>query len=79
MDTKDVTSWFLLGIHLGIEVSVLTSIEGKYKSDNERFKIEVIQFWLRNDQEPSWSTLAKAVEDMGGHAKVVQTLKNHQG
>ena len=74
-----MTSWFSLGIYLGIEHPVLKSIEEKYKSDNERFKIEVIQSWLRNDQEPSWSTLAKAVEDMGGHAKVVQTLENHQG
>ena len=74
-----MTSWFSLGIHLGIEHPVLTRIEENYRSDNERFKIEVIQFWLRNDQEPSWSTLAEAVEDMGGHAKVVQTLKNHQG
>ena len=73
--TKEVTGWYSLGIHLQIAASYLNQIEKNYGSDAERCKIEVIKFLLCNDQNFTWSKLARAVEDMGGHAKVVQTLR----
>ena len=79
-DTKEVTRWYFLGIQLEIATSYLDHIEKNYGSDTERCKIEVFKYWLRNDQEPTKSKLAQAVEDMGGHAKVVQTLRaDHEG
>lgn len=78
-DTEELTDWFSLGIHLDIPTSDLKRIERDYK-DPVRCKIEVIDFWLDNDPEPTWSKLAHAVEDIGGHAKVVETLwTNHEG
>ena len=80
-DTKEVTNWYSLGIHLDITTSVLKRIEKDIMYvDPERCKIEVIEFWLNHDPEPTWNKLAQAVEDMGGHPKVVETLRaNHEG
>ena len=79
-DTKEVRNWFSLGVQLGIETGDLKYIEGKYTGDPERCKIEVIEYWLKNYPEPTWNELAQAVEDMGGHARVVETLRaNHAG
>ena len=73
-------NWFLLGVQLDIETSFLKQIEKNYIGDPERCKIEVIDIWLRLDPEPTWNKLAHALEDMGGHAKVVETLRaNHEG
>ena len=74
-----MTDWHTLGIQLGVEYYILKRIE-KNCGDIEQCKAEVIDFWLRNDSEPTWNGLARAVEDMGGHANVVQTLRaNHKG
>ena len=78
-DIKGVTDWFSLGVHLEIEYSVLDKIRKGYESDIEQCKIEVINFWLRNDKDPSWSKLAKAVEDIGGYSNIVLTLRKNQG
>lgn len=75
-----MTGWYSLGVQLEIETSHLNHIEEKHGNDTERCRIEVINYWLRNDREPTLKNLAKAVEDMGGHTKVVQTLRaNHEG
>ena len=79
-DTKEVTGWYSLGIQLEIGTSYLDHIEKNHSGDTERCKIEVIKYWLRNNQEPTMNKLAQAVEDMGGHATVVQTLRaNNEG
>ena len=79
-DTKEVGNWFSLGIMLGIESSELKRIERKYFADPDRCKTEVIDIWLDIDPEPTWNKLARAVEDVGRHAKVVETLRaNHEG
>ena len=72
-------NWFFLGIQLDIPTSVLKQLELQYDSF-ERLKTEVIEIWLHNDPEPTWNKLAQALEDIGGHAEVVQTLRaNHEG
>ena len=73
-------SWFSLGVQLGIETEYLKCVESDHPKDPERCKIEVIDRWLRYDPEATWSKFAQAVEDMGGHARVVETLRaNHEG
>ena len=74
-DTKEVTDWHSLGIQLEIPTSHLRHIEDNYGSNAKRCKMEVVDYWLQNDPEPARSKLAQAVEDMGGHANVVQTLR----
>ena len=38
----------------------------------------MIKYWLRNSPDPSWSTLANAVERMGGHANLVERLRSKE-
>ena len=35
----------------------------------------MIEYWLRNSPDASWTTLANAVERMGGHANLAKTLR----
>ena len=78
--TKEVKNWYPLGVQLGIETCNLKEIERNHGGDVERCKIEAIDHWLHNDPEPTWNKFVQALEDVGGHAKIVQTMKaNHEG
>ena len=72
---SEVTTPYQLGIRLKIDTAVLKGIEDNYPRDNVRQKTEVIEYWLRNSRDASWSTLADAVERMGGHARLVERLR----
>ena len=71
-----MTGWYCLGLNIEIATSYLDQIEKNNGSDAEQCKIEVIDIWLCNDENPTWRKLAQAVEDMEGYAKAVQIL-NH--
>ena len=74
-----MTDWYSLGIQLEISASHLLQIENS-GSNAERCKMEVIDFLFYNVDNPTSEKLAMAVEDMGRHANVVQTLRpNHEG
>ena len=74
----EVTKPYQLGIQLRIDLAELDKIEGNHHKDNDRQKIEVIKYWLRNSPDASWTTLANAVERMGGHANLVETLREKE-
>ena len=71
----EVTEPYQLGIQLKIDSSQLDTIEKKYPGDIGRQKTEVVKYWLRNSPDASWTTLANAVERMGGHSKLAETLR----
>ena len=71
----EVTKPYQLGIQLKIDSSILKVIERDY-SDINRQKTEVIEHWLRNSPDASWTTLANAVERMGKYARLTEKLKN---
>ena len=75
MALGDVTTPYKLGIQLNIDSSKLDEIEKNHHGNIDRQKTEVIKYWLRNSPYASWTTLANAVERMGGHANLVKTLK----
>ena len=72
---KEVTKPYKLGIQLKIDSSTLKTIEENHRGDIDRQKTEVIEHWLHNSPDASWTTLANAVERMGGHSKLVGRLK----
>ena len=75
-----MTEWYSLGIQLDIKTEDLNQIGRDHSGDAERCKTEVVSFWLRNTQERTWDRLAQAVDEMGKHANLAQTLReNHQG
>ena len=61
-----------------IDSSELDSIEKNHLRDIDRQKTEVVKYWLRNSPDASWTTLAKAVEKMGGYARLVGRLKSKE-
>ena len=73
-ELREVTDYNALGIQLGIEPSKLRLLEANYQ-DSEHRRREVIDHWLCNADDPSWTSLAKAVEDIRGHDRLVHHLK----
>ena len=71
----EVSEPYQLGIQLKIDSSKLKAIEKDYPRDVDRQKAEVIEYWMRNSSDASWTTLASAVERMGGHGRIVENLK----
>ena len=74
---KEVTKPYKLGIQLKIDSSTLKTIEKNHRGDIDRQKTEVIEYWLHNSPDASWTTLANAVERMGGHSKLVGRLRGY--
>ena len=74
----EVTKPYQLGIQLKIDLAELDSIERNHPRDVDRQKIEVIKYWLHNSPDPSWTTLASAVERMGGQAMLAETLREKE-
>ena len=75
---KEVTEPYQLGIQLEINSSILKAIERNHPRDIDRQKTEMIEYWLRNSPDASWTTLANGVEGMGGYANVVETLREKE-
>jgi hypothetical protein len=75
---KEVTKLYQLGIQLKLGPSDLDEIEKNHPRDIGRQKTEVVKYWLRNSPYTSWTTLSKAVEGMGGHAKLAETLREKE-
>ena len=73
---KEVTRPYQLGIQLTIDSSQLDTIERNHPGDIDRQKTEVVKYWLRNSSDASWTTLANAVERIGGHARLAERLKS---
>ena len=69
----EVTEWHQLGLELGIPHTKLKEIENNYLQ-NQRRKVEVLDWWCRNTAEVSWIKLAKAVEEMG-HTVLAEKLR----
>ena len=74
-ELQEVNRWYLLGIQLGVEPSKLDQFQANHPTDVERCKVDVVQHWLNNVGDPSWKSLADAVERLGGHTRLVQTLQ----
>ena len=74
----EVNKPYQLGIQLKVDLAELDSIEKNHLRDIDRQKTEVIKYWLRNSPDASWTTLANAMERMGGHAKLAQTLREKE-
>lgn len=72
-DLKEVTDWFRLGIWLGVEYTVLTTIENNHKQDGERCMIEMLEFWLKN-LDASWSEVISALEAID-HRNLAKRLR----
>ena len=73
--------YFELGTQLELDYKQLKAIENDHKGNQSRCLIETIILWQQNNTsgECSWSTLAEAVNRVGGHDKLVSELRYGQG
>ena len=62
---KDVLDWRTLGGKLGISHQKLQAIQVEYGTDQQ--KEMIINTWLEDDEEASWSKLASTLEEIGKH------------
>ena len=60
---SSITSWYQLGIQMGVPSHKLKKIELDYPNDVDRIKHEVVSHWMCNDAEASLSSLADILEE----------------
>ena len=60
---SSITSWYQLGIQMGVPSHKLKKIELDYPNDVDRRKHEVVSHWMCNDAEASLSSLADILEE----------------
>ena len=63
--TEGVVEFYKLGVELEISMGVLDTIEANNCSDVDKARIKLLDYWLQNDQEASWSKLAGALRKVG--------------
>ena len=57
--------WFLIGIALGISVTIFHTIEQSYPQGGvDRWLVEMIQYWLDSDPAACWERLVRALEQL---------------
>ena len=71
---KEISKPYQLGIQLKVDLAELDSIERNHHGDIGRQKTEVVKYWLLNSPDASWATLANAMKEMGGYARLTKTL-----
>ena len=59
-----VDNWKTLGLHLDISSDELIKFEGTNHSNPDLCKATMLKYWLYKKDNPSWMTLASALEDM---------------
>ena len=69
---KDV-DWHQLGTQLKVPSEKLKEIEEEYHGP--RKLNEVLQYWLKNDEEATWETVLKALERISSHKSLVSDLR----
>ena len=57
--------WKLLGIFLNLDANLLGVIEVDNHQRVKMCLMEMLQLWLKQDPQPSWSTLVEALREMG--------------
>lgn len=77
-ELQEVTDWFRLGLSLRVPESVLRTIEQDLDTTNKR-KQEMLIEWMKRVQVPKWSTMVKALFDMGMTDQAIKIVLIHFG
>ena len=65
--------WHELGIYLEVPKHKLNNI-GRENPTEARKLSEVLQYWLNNG-EASWEMIIEALEKIGDHANIIETIQ----
>ena len=64
-----VADWFHLGFYLGVPLHELWKVEadhgGCHSGRTERCKIEMLDWWLKNDKQTTWPDIVWALKGIG--------------
>ena len=75
--TEGVVEVYKLGVQLEICVGVLDTIKANNRNDVDNARIKLLDYWLQNDQEASWSKLAGALREVGHRDMSNSILKKY--
>ena len=65
LHTTVAPQWKLLGVFLNLDSSFLRVIEMDNPQNTKVCLMEMLQYWQQHDPQPSWSTLVKALRELG--------------
>ena len=74
-ELSTVTQWHLLGIYLGVDLSVLATIKADHEDTKERRTHTLIQWW--NRVTPTWSVVVKALVGIGREKLASHVAEKH--
>ena len=63
-DISEIVNWKQLGLRLGLSLPKLREIQANYHTVEE-CRMDMIDFWLINTEEPTWEKLIAAIEKLG--------------
>ena len=72
------TSWYRLGLQLGVKVDELNVIEKNYPRDANMCKIKMFTEWQRGDTNPTYHNLVRALAAVG-KKKLAESVCSDQG
>ena len=72
-----VEEWYMLGLHLGLSINMVKTIEKDYPAIAQR-KMSMVQRWMSAPQLcPSWCSLVKALCKVGLNTAAGEISKEH--
>ena len=72
-----VEEWYMLGLHLGLSINMVKTIEKDYPAITQR-KMSMAQRWMSAPQLcPSWCSLVKALCEVGLNTAAGEISKEH--
>ena len=61
-----------LGVQLDISVPALDQLDHDHGLNIGKFRIKVIEHWLKNTETPTWEALAQALKDIGLARRILE-------
>lgn len=78
MELQDISDWYGLGLHLGIQQRDLENIQHNDKLHSPlEFRREMLSVWMKKLPEPSWSRVVKALVEMGMERVASNIARKH--
>ena len=73
--TTEVNDWYMMGVQVDVEPTVLKEIEETCPMSVNKRKTELFDHWLRTDVEASWEKLATGLDDMQTHKVLAERIR----
>ena len=68
--------WHDIGLQLSVPTHILKQIEREKREESRRLA-DVLDYWLSNEESPSWEKIIVALKRVGGHADVIASIRKN--